>query len=115
KTLLVDAIGLLLGAPSDPTLVRPGASEAVVEARFVSAGWDGGGGEGAGGQDGGGQDGGEVILTRVGPASGRSRAYINGRMVAAAQLAETGRTLVDLHGQHAHQALLSPAAQRRTL
>jgi DNA repair protein RecN (Recombination protein N) len=100
KTLLVDAIGLLLGGPADPTMVRPEATEAVVEGRFFAT---------ADGQLE------EVILTRVLPASGRSRAYINGRMVSAAQLSEDGGVLVDLHGQHTHQSLLSPAAQRRIL
>lgn len=56
-----------------------------------------------------------MILTRVVPSAGRSRAYIDGRMVAAAQLAELGRDLLDIHGQHAHQSLLSVAAQRAAL
>jgi DNA repair protein RecN (Recombination protein N) len=97
KTLIVDAIELLTGATADATLVRPGAKEAVVEGRFAGPGGD------------------DVILTRVIPARGRSRCYADGRMVSAAQLAETGATLVDLHGQHAHQSLLSPAHQRSAL
>ena len=97
KTLLVDAIVLLLGGPADAQLVRPGATEAVVEGRFVLG------------------DGEETILTRVVPASGRSRAYLDGRMVAAAQLADVGARLVDVHGQNTHQSLLSPAAQRAAL
>jgi len=97
KTLIVDAIGLLLGGAADPMMVRPGAAEAVVEGRFVS-----GSGE-------------ETILSRSIPASGRSRAYLDSRMASASQLAETGAGLVDLHGQHAHQSLLRPAAQRAML
>ena len=97
KTLVVDAIELLLGGPAETMLVRPGAAEAVVEGRFSR------------GQDQ------EVILTRVVPSAGRSRAYIDGRMVAAAQLAELGRDLLDIHGQHAHQSLLSVTAQRAAL
>jgi DNA repair protein RecN (Recombination protein N) len=96
KTLLVDAISLLLGAPGDPALVAPGAAEARIEGRFAM------------GED-------DVVLTRVLPAGGRSRCYLNGAMVPAARLAELGRTLVDIHGQHAHQSLLSPAAQRAAL
>lgn len=96
KTLLVDAIVLLLGGPADAQLVRPGAAEAVVEGRFLVGDA-------------------ETILSRVVPASGRSRAYLDGRMVAAAQLAEVGSRLVDVHGQNAHQSLLSPAAQRAAL
>ena len=94
KTLLVSAIDLLVGGRADPVLVRPGAAEARVDGRFV----DGGGTE--------------VVLSRVVPADGRSRAYLDGRPVPASVLAEHGATLVDLHGQHAHQSLLAPAVQR---
>lgn len=96
KTLLVEAISLLLGARADADLVRPGAQEAVVEGRFLD------------GDD-------EVVLTRVVPRDGRSRAYLDGRMATATALAERGAGLVDLLGQHAHHALLSTAAQRRAL
>lgn len=139
KTLLVDAISLLTGAPSDPSLVAPGATEAVIEGRFegapaglLTSGPDGeaaadgasqpGQADGASqpGQSDGASEalpaaGGEVILTRVVPATGRGRCYIDGRMASAAQLARIGRALVDIHGQHAHQSLLSPAAQRNAL
>lgn len=101
KTLLVEAIELLVGGRADGVLVRPGATEAVVEGRFVverSASTDE-----------------EVVLTRVVPSVGRSRAYVDGRMMPVSALAERGRGLVDLHGQHAHQSLLSPAVQRRAL
>jgi DNA repair protein RecN (Recombination protein N) len=100
KTLIVEAIDLLLGGRADPVLVRPGATEAVVVGRFSTG-------------DGPADD--EVVLTRVVPATGRSRAYINGRMATLSALAECGGALVDLHGQHASQALLSPAAQRAGL
>jgi len=96
KTLIVQAIQLLMGSRADPGLVREGATEAVVEARFVD-------------------DEQELVMTRVVPADGRSRAYLNGRMASATELAETGSLLVDLHGQHTHQSLLSPAVQRRAL
>ena len=49
------------------------------------------------------------------PADGRSRAYLDGRMASVGALAELGERLVDLHGQHAHQSLLSGAAQRDAL
>jgi DNA repair protein RecN (Recombination protein N) len=97
KTLVVEAIGLLLGARADPVLVRPGASEAVVEGRFVS------------------DEGEEIVLGRTVPAGARSRAYVDGRMATSAALAETAAALVDLHGQHAHQSLLAPAVQRSSL
>jgi DNA repair protein RecN (Recombination protein N) len=102
KTLLVDAISLLVGGPADPALVAPGAAEARVEGRFERIGC--------------GRDGAvETILTRVVPAGGRSRCYVDGRMVSAAQLLEIGQGLVDIHGQHAHQSLLAPGAPRRLL
>jgi len=55
------------------------------------------------------------VLARVVPVVGRSRGYIDGRLASVAELAEAGRTLVDLHGQHAHQSLLAPAEQRTLL
>ncbi len=96
KTLVVEAIELLVGGRADPSMVRHGAEEAVVEGRFVVAGD-------------------EVVVRRVVPASGRSRAYIDGALATAGALAELGTTLVDLHGQHDHQSLLSPAVQRDAL
>src|SRR5256886_11185104 len=80
KTLVVEAIELLVGGRADSMLVRPGADEAVVEGRFVT-------------------DDGEIVLSRTVPANGRSRAYVDGRMAPVAALAEAGRELVDLHGQ----------------
>jgi DNA repair protein RecN (Recombination protein N) len=96
KTLVVEAIELLVGGRADPAMVRHGADEAVVEGRFV-VGTD------------------EVVVRRVVPAEGRSRAYIDGTLATAGALAELGSTLVDLHGQHDHQSLLSPAVQRDAL
>src|SRR5205823_1883787 len=60
-------------------------------------------------------DGDEIVVARVVPRTGRSRAYVNGRLAAAGELADLGRELVDLHGQHAHQSLLATAAQRAAL
>jgi DNA repair protein RecN (Recombination protein N) len=96
KTMIVEAVGLLLGGRADAGVVRPGAEEARVEGRFVD-------------------ESGERILTRVVPADGRSRAYVNGRLATVAQLAELGGGLVDIHGQHAHQSLLGAAEQRGAL
>ena len=96
KTLLVEAIELLLGGRADPVLVRPGAEEAWVEGRFVV-------------------DDDEVVLARAVPASGRSRAYVDGRLAPVSALGDAGSALVDLHGQHAHQSLLSAARQRAAL
>ncbi len=107
KTLVVEAIELLLGARADPVLVRPGADEARVEGRFAVAG-DGHGDPGGGVER-------EVVLARVVPRSGRSRAYVNGRLATVAELADLGGSLVDLYGQHEHQSLLSPRVQRAAL
>ena len=96
KTLVVTAIELLVGGRADPGMVRPGAKEAVVEGRFVV-------------------DDEEVVLRRVVPAGGRTRGYVDGSLATLAELGERGRTLVDLHGQHDHQSLLTPAVQRRAL
>lgn len=96
KTLIVEAIGLLMGIRAEGIRVREGAAEAVVEGRFDD-------------------DGSEVVLRRVVPESGRSRSYVNGDMATAATLAEWGTRLVDLHAQHGHQTLLGTAAQRRAL
>ncbi|MEY3092859.1 MAG: repair protein RecN, partial [Actinomycetota bacterium] len=96
KTMIVEALELLVGGRADTGCVRPGASEARVEGRFVV------------GDD-------EWVLARVIPIDGRSRAYVNGRLATVAQLAEIGTQLVDIHGQHAHQGLLTTAVQRAAL
>lgn len=96
KTMIVEAINLLVGGRADAGMVRPGATEARVEGRFVL------------GDE-------EVILCRTIPLDGRSRAYVNGRLATVSQLAEHGLDLVDMHGQHAHQSLLGAKAQRDAL
>lgn len=96
KTMVVGAIELLVGGRADPALVRHGAREATIEGRFVV------------GDE-------EMVLTRVVPSNGRSRAYLDGRMATVGALAEAGRKVVDLHGQHDHQSLLSAAVQRDAL
>lgn len=96
KTMLVEAISLLVGGRADATMVRTGATEARVEGRFAD------------GDD-------EIVLARVIPVDGRSRAYVNGRLATVSTLAEHGARLVDIHGQHAHQSLLGVSAQRSAL
>src|ERR1700677_4631948 len=96
KTLIVEALELLVGGKSDASLVRFGQEEAIVEGLFVI------------GDD-------ETIVSRVVPQIGRSRATINDRIATIAALEEYGRTQVDLYGQHAHQSLLRPVAQRQAL
>jgi len=97
KTMLVEAIELLVGGRADTSVVRHGAAEARIDGRFVTS------------------DGTERVLTRVIPAEGRSRAYVDGRLATVASLADIAADIVDLHGQHAHQSLLSTATQRAAL
>lgn len=142
KTVLLGAISLLVGGRADADMVRPGAAEARVDGRFLLAAdvvpvdllateptphhfpdhhkdfLDG--------------DSEheprnrpaisaemqrlvEVVISRVVPRSGRSRAYINGHLVTVATLAEMTAGQVDLHGQHAHQSLLTTQTQRAAL
>jgi DNA repair protein RecN (Recombination protein N) len=108
KTMVVDAIELLVGGRADPMLVRTGAEEAWVEGRFVRGTGASAAHESPDAPD-------EVVIARAIPRSGRSRAYIDGRLATATELANVGALLVDLHGQHAHQSLLHPAAQRDAL
>ena len=96
KTMLVEALRLLCGEKADPTRVRTGADEAVVEGLFAVGDT-------------------EWVLRRVVPAKGRSRCYLNGELVPAARLGEISRELVEIHGQHGQQALLDPRAQRAAL
>jgi DNA repair protein RecN (Recombination protein N) len=96
KTLLVEALELLVGGRADASIVRAGQAEARVDGRFVT------------GDE-------EVVLARAVPANGRSRAYHGGHPVPVARLAEVGAALVDLHGQHAHQSLLAAGVQRAAL
>ena len=100
KTMLVEAINLVVGRRADVSVIRDGAEEARVEARFVTQSSEGEV---------------ETILCRVLHREGRSRAYINDRMATVASLAEIGDELVDIHGQHAHQRLLSLSTQRNSL
>jgi DNA repair protein RecN (Recombination protein N) len=116
KTLVVEALELLLGRRADPVAVRAGADEALAEARFLRAGPSAGGEEDDAGAGGGGGACGELILARLVPAGGgRSRAWCDGRMAPVAVLSEAGARLVEVHGQHGHQSLFDPAAQQRAL
>jgi DNA repair protein RecN (Recombination protein N) len=105
KTLLVEALQLVLGGKASPTLVRAGAQEALVEARFVTTDTE----DPAGPYEK------EVVLSRSVPAHGRNRAWIDGRMAPVSALSERAVDLIDIHGQHEHHSLLSAAAQRALL
>ena len=113
KSILIDAIELLVGGRGDGGLIREGAERAELSAEFDVAGnasfvkWieeaDLAG------------DPGTVILRRTIDRSGRSRCFINGHAATLAQLKAAGEHLVDIHGQHEHQSLLRAAAQRALL
>jgi DNA repair protein RecN (Recombination protein N) len=90
KSILVEAVGLLLGARASSDLVRTGEALAAIEAIFEDAA------------------GRELIVRREISSQGRSRSFINGALATAAALRDLSARLVELHGQHEHQALLDP-------
>ncbi|TDY25299.1 DNA replication and repair protein RecN [Paraburkholderia sp. BL6665CI2N2] len=114
KSILIDALALALGARADANVVRTGESRADITAEFETHAqveqWLDEQALGTTGDDG--HHGGTVMLRRVVDANGRSRAFINGTAATLAQLREVGEMLVDIHGQHAHQLLMRPDAQR---
>lgn len=113
KSILLDALGLVLGGRADGTVIRSGATRAEVSAEFSLAGmpqilsWlaeSGLEGEGE-----------ALLLRRTMEAGGRSRAFINGSPATLQQLRELGSRLVDIHGQHAHYSLMQAGVQRSLL
>ena len=114
KTVLAHALDLLLGGRartgSPPTLVRPGAAEAYVEGVFaLPKTLEGERGELLP------ADAEEVVLARRIGADGRTRAQINGRTVAVADLRRLGTALLTFYGQHEHRKLTLAAAQLEIL
>src|SRR6185312_6353018 len=112
KSMLVDALALLLGERAAGGSVRPGASKAIVEGAFE--GVDGATRRAieALGLD---VEEGRVVVRREVSVEGRSRAWVNGSPTTASVLAQLGAILVDLHGQHETQSLLRNDAQRDIL
>lgn len=113
KSILLDAIGLVLGDKADSGVVRHGAERAE-----ISLGVDISRAPHAQGwlvEHGMASEDNNCILRRVITAQGKSRAWINGTPVSLTQLRELGEQLVDIHGQHAHQALMKREAQRDLL
>jgi DNA repair protein RecN (Recombination protein N) len=113
KSIIVGALGLLLGERASSELIRTGADRAVVEGVFdvadkaeVAQMLDERGIE---------LEEGRVVLRREVAVAGRTRAWINDTTTTAAALAEIGRGLVNLHGQHEAQTLLDEESQRRIL
>jgi len=113
KTMIVTALGLLLGARADATSVRRGSTNAVVEGRWRI---DGASPVATRVEDAGGAvEDGELILTRTVSAEGRSRATVGGRSAPVAVLGELADQLVTVHGQSDQIRLTSSAAQRGAL
>jgi len=112
KSILVDALGLVLGDRADSKMIRHGQDRAEIAASFdtqnnaplkqwlVEQQLD---------------DDAQCHLRRTITKDGRSRAYINGRTVALSQLREISERSIDIHGQHAHQSLVRPETQRLLL
>jgi DNA repair protein RecN (Recombination protein N) len=110
KSILIDALALTLGARADANVIRTGETRADITAEFdtpphVAAWLDEQALASPDGND-------VVMLRRVVDSGGRSRAFINGTPATLTQLRELGEMLVDIHGQHAHQLLMRPDAQR---
>ena len=89
KSIVVEAVALLLGARASADLVRTGETHAAIEALFE-------------------HHGDEIVVRREISSQGRSRSFINGALATAAALRDLSARLVELHGQHEHQALLDP-------
>lgn len=113
KSILIDALSLALGGRGDASMVRNGCERVDIAAEFDIAGmvnlqaWlreqalSG--------------DVDVCLMRRVLDSSGRSRSFINGQSATLQQLRDAGEQLLDIHGQHAHQSLLRPEAQRALL
>jgi len=112
KSMLVDALGLVLGDRAEPRQIRAGCDRAEVTAEFDLDGlappraW-------LEKQDL--ADDGQCLVRRVVARTGRSRAFINGTPVTLQDLKGLGEQLADIHGQHDHQSLLRAESQRRML
>jgi DNA repair protein RecN (Recombination protein N) len=112
KSILVDALGLVLGDRADSSVIRHGCDRAEISAGFdlhdnaIATAWltrqdmdmDG-----------------ECQMRRIINREGRSRGYINGQVAPMQSLRELGELLVDIHGQHEHQSLLRSSVQRQLL
>jgi DNA repair protein RecN (Recombination protein N) len=117
KSILLDALSLVLGERADSSQIREGCNRAEISALFQIAAeqvkhfsqWLDE--QGFPAED----DGQSLLLKRTVETNGRSRAFINGSVATLAQLREAGDQLVDIHGQHAHQLLLKGGAQRELL
>jgi DNA repair protein RecN (Recombination protein N) len=118
KSILIDALQLVLGGRADAGLVREGALRTEVSAEFDAApvaAWLAEAGYASDNGNGNGNDADLLLLRRTLDAQGKSRAWINGSPATATQLKALAEALVDIHGQHAWQGLTRPAAVRQLL
>ena len=112
KSILIDALGLVIGLRADATLVRAGADKAEVSAEFSihdcadAAAWL---------AERELSEGDDCTIRRVVHAEGRTRAFVNGNAVSATELRELGERLVEIFGQGESRSLLMADAQRRAL
>lgn len=113
KSMLIDAMELVVGGRAHSDQVRTGTSQAVIDAVFALEGLDDVVATLA--TDGFDADGGQVILSREVNLSGRNLSRINGRPAATGQIRELSSLVIDIHGQHEHQSLALPARQRQVL
>ena len=117
KSILLDALSLVLGERADSSQIREGSSRAEISALFqidpelIQSFGQWLDGQGFPLED----HGQSLLLKRTIESNGRSRAFINGSVATVTQLREAGDQLVDIHGQHAHQLLLKGGAQRELL
>ncbi|HZC99876.1 MAG TPA: DNA repair protein RecN [Actinomycetes bacterium] len=113
KTMVVDALALLLGERADPGAVRSGRPWALIEGRLaVDEDGQAAAALAASGVE---DEEGEVVVARQVLVEGRSRAQLQGRMATVAAIADVVRPLVEVHGQHEFPRLLRPAVQRELL
>ena len=96
KSLILDALTLLMGARAGRELIRPGSDKTVIEALFTVAGQ-------------------EMVLRREILTTGSSRCYLDGKLTTAAGLAEVSSGLIHIYGQHDYQDLLSPRQHMKIL
>ena len=117
KSILLDALSLVLGERADSSQIREGSNRAEISALFrIDAELIQSFGQWLDAQGFPLEDNGQsLLLKRTIESNGRSRAFINGSVATLTQLREAGDQLVDIHGQHAHQLLLKGGAQRELL
>jgi DNA repair protein RecN (Recombination protein N) len=96
KSILVEAVGLLLGGRASGDLVRTGEESATIEAIFETGGA-------------------ELLVRREVTAQGRSRAFVNGELATAGALKDLAARVIELHGQHEHHTLLDPSSHLAAL